>query len=284
MLLEAADRIEALRLRRAGFLSRTVPTSVGRIHLWEGRGTGQAPPLVALHGVAASATELAPLLHRLRSGAGRVFALDLPGHGWSDDPPDGLTRETLIRGLREAIDAVLDEPAYVFGNSLGGLAAIRLAQERSERVRGLILCSPGGAAAEEAELERFLEQFRMARWRDARRFVDRLHAGSPWYGPLIARGVRRRFQRPPLRAFLEGIRPGDLLDPEEVAAVPDPTWVVFGRADVLMPPAHRAFFRAHLPAHAHLDEPPHLGHCPYLDRPGHLAETVLRFLRWAEER
>ncbi len=87
------------------------------------------------------AAEWAPVFTRLR---GPIIAVDLPGHGKSDVPADGMRARAIDVMLCEALDALIVTPAVVFGNSLGGLAALRYAVARPERVCGLILNSPGG--------------------------------------------------------------------------------------------------------------------------------------------
>jgi pimeloyl-ACP methyl ester carboxylesterase len=57
----------------------------------------------------------------------RIVIPDLPGHGFSDAPPS-LDAQGFQQGVLDALDAVTAaQPALVFGNSLGGYAALRYA-------------------------------------------------------------------------------------------------------------------------------------------------------------
>ena len=104
---------------------------------------GSGEPLVLVHGLGGAAvnfTELAPLLARSR----RVLVPDLPGHGRSDPLPS-------VEGLSSYADHVvaLAEregmlPAAVLGYSMGGVVALRLAVNRPESVRALVLVASAG--------------------------------------------------------------------------------------------------------------------------------------------
>lgn len=74
----------------------------------------------------------------------RIVVVDWPGHGASGDdraPASAARYEELLRGVLDAL--ALDAP-ILFGNSIGGAAALRFARHSPERVRALVLCNPGG--------------------------------------------------------------------------------------------------------------------------------------------
>jgi pimeloyl-ACP methyl ester carboxylesterase len=280
MFLHAIDHLQRLSLVARGFRSRRVPTSIGRVHVLDAPGRGAGPPLVVLHGFSAAAVHFQSVLPSLRRHVRHLVAPDLPGHGFSDLPASGIGSHTVRTGLREALDAVIEEPVVLFGNSLGGLVAIRYAQMSPDKVRALVLCSPGGAPATREELTSLLANFRPADQTAALDFVDRLFARPPWYRRIIARGVRARFFRPAIRAFLDRIGPDDLLSAHDLRSVAVPTLVLWGRADRILPRADLEFFRTHLPKElTTIEEPDDFGHCPYLDRPRALVDRLARFTR-----
>ncbi len=103
---------------------------------------GSGDPVVLVHGLAGAASnwvELVPELARRH----RLLVVELPGHGGSE-PLRGAT----VGAFAEAVAAVLEtegaEPALVVGHSFGGHVALRLAQQRPELVRGLLLAAPAG--------------------------------------------------------------------------------------------------------------------------------------------
>jgi pimeloyl-ACP methyl ester carboxylesterase len=263
-------------LQLHGYSSLRVGTSAGRVHVLDVRGGGHLPPVVLLHGLSSAAVHLLPLIRHLRGRVRRLMAPDMPAHGFSDAPPE-MHPSALKDALVEAMDAVIDEPVVLFGNSLGGSAAVHYAVTRPERVRGLILCSPSGAAMDEDELRRFVETFELDSHRAALDFVDRLFAERSRMRHLFAWGVRRSFRNPDVQALLSSLSPSDLLRPEQLSALRMPVLLLWGKGERILPRWHFDFFRRHLPEHARLEEPEGFGHAPYLDDAGAVARRILAF-------
>ncbi|MEP7120453.1 MAG: alpha/beta hydrolase [Byssovorax sp.] len=230
-----------------------------------------------LHGFSSAGVHYFPLLHLLRPRVRRIVLPDLPAHGFSSTPHGGIRGETILDGLTEALDQVIEEPAILFGNSLGGVAAIRYALARPERVRGLILCSPTGAAMNAEEIARFSELFRIDSHGKALDFVDRVMSKSGPMRQLLAWGLRRKFQNPEMLELIDSITPADMLDPAELRTLKPPTLLLWGREERLLPTSHLEFFRRNLPPHARIEEPIGVGHTPYLEDPARLARDILRF-------
>lgn len=266
-----------------GYCSHFIPTSVGRVHVLDASGTGRrVPPVVLLHGMSAAGVHFIPLLDRLRPHVRRLLAPDLLVHGFSDSPASGASPAMLQAGLFEALDATLNEPAIFYGNSMGGLAAARYALARPERVAGLILCSPAGAAMNRSDLHALLQRFRMDSHGAALHFVDQLMSEPTPLRHLLAWSVHKRFNHPELLALLASITPEDMLRPEQVRALQPPVLLVWGKRERILPTEHGEFFRRNLPPHARVEEPPRFGHSPYLEYPGAVARQILAFARTLE--
>ncbi|MFD9791794.1 alpha/beta fold hydrolase [Streptomyces sp. NPDC059070] len=99
-------------------------------------------PALFVHGLGGSSqnwSALMPLLADLVDGE----ALDLPGFGDSPPPDDG---NYSVTGHARAVIRLLDSagrgPVHLFGNSLGGAVATRVAAVRPDLVRTLTLVSP----------------------------------------------------------------------------------------------------------------------------------------------
>jgi pimeloyl-ACP methyl ester carboxylesterase len=275
-LLALTNHLARTSLQLNGYQSRRVATSAGRVHVLEARGHGHLPPVALFHGISSAGVHFLPLLYRLRGRVRRLIAPDMPAHGFSDAPPV-MRPEAMKDALVEAMDAVIDEPAVVFGNSMGGIAAIHYALARPERVRGLILASPSGASMDEAELRRFVRTFDLDSHGDALQFVDRLFARPSRMRHLFAWGVRRTFADPHVRGLLRCISPADMLRPEQLAALRMPVLLLWGKGERILPREHYEFFRRHLPRHTRIEEPEGLGHAPYLDDPRAVARQILTF-------
>ncbi|WP_308310648.1 alpha/beta fold hydrolase [Streptomyces sp. GbtcB6] len=125
-----------------------VATSLGEIAVAE---TGEGPVLVMLHGGGPGASGVGNYHQNLAALARhfRVVLPDQPGFGGSYRPTDedlaerSIT-EITVDALFQALDSLGIEGFHLLGNSLGGAAAIAMAQQRPERVARLVLMAPGG--------------------------------------------------------------------------------------------------------------------------------------------
>lgn len=274
-----ADRFLLQSLYLRGYTSRHVPTSVGRVHSLECEGRGKLPPIVILHGLSAAGQYYENLMRRVRPHVRRVIAPDMPGHGYSDMPAEGLDQTTLGAGLREGLDQLMTEPAIVFGNSLGAAAAVRYASENPDRVLGLFLAAPGGAPMSEDELDTFVDAFMLDCHDKALDFVDRLFHRPPAFRHLLAWGVRQQFGREGIEELLRSVKTADFLRKDELAALPMPVTVLWGEADRILRPRDRSFFEENLPPHARLYGLREYGHVPHMCHPDSLSQYLIDFAR-----
>ena len=121
---------------------RFVDLPWGQMHLLDG-GSGQAPPLVMLHGAGSSGAALRRLASRLAETR-RVILPDLPGCGDSDPLPEadvGIDR--FAAALLEALQAHGIGRCDIHGGHLGARVAIEAALAAPDRVRALILDGMG---------------------------------------------------------------------------------------------------------------------------------------------
>ena len=277
-LISWPEEITRTSLRLVGYRTRTVHTAFGDLALLESDGGGRLP-LMMLHGFSAEGVHYAPLLRLLRPQVSRIYLPDLPGHGRSAAPDAPVFAGQLREEIIQAFDRIIDEPTVIYGNSLGGLVALHYAIARPEKVRGLILCSPGGAPMSELELGDLRRLFQIGTYREALAFVDRLFVDRSVLRPLIAWGVRRKFADPDLQALLAGLKVEDLLRPEELAALKVPTLLTWGQQDYILPHSSLDFFKKHMPASITLiEEPRRHSHTPYLEDPDGVARRIVDFM------
>ncbi|SDN27112.1 alpha/beta fold hydrolase [Actinacidiphila guanduensis] len=99
-------------------------------------------PALFVHGLGGSSQNWSALMARLE-GSVAPEALDLPGFGHSPPPDDG---DYSIPGHARAVIRLLDAggrgPVHLFGNSMGGAVAVKVAAARPDLVRTLTLVSP----------------------------------------------------------------------------------------------------------------------------------------------
>jgi len=265
-------------LKLDGYTSHYAETPLGRLHYYQAEGSGRLPPMVFLHGLSAHAAELAPVFRRLRRYSQRIIAVDLPVHGFSDAPNTGIFDETMSELFYHGMNQILEKlpPILIFGNSLGGLGAIRYTNRHPDKVRLLVLSSPGGAGITGEQLHQLGEIFSHHTQFKPGSFVERLYNKPPLYRWMIEQEVRVRFARPELRELLKQFHTDHLLQPEELQQIQQPTLLIWGKQDRLLE-NHLDFFKTHMPGHVKLHEPAHFTHCPYMETPQELAQKILHF-------
>lgn len=109
---------------------------------------GEGPPLLLVHGLMTSAYSFRYIARTLAERH-RVIVPDLPGAGRSEVPVDlPADPETFATILARLLDALVDEPVYVVGNSLGGYLSLWLAARHPDKIeRLLVMHAPGVADA-----------------------------------------------------------------------------------------------------------------------------------------
>ena len=119
----------------AGFDAQPGPLNIMR------SGAEEGTPFVLIHGLAADGHGWAPLLPYLEDRP--VYRIELPCHGRS--PRRRVADFAALAGmLREAFDALKLDRAHLVGHSLGGAAALALADVRARRLSQLTLIAPAG--------------------------------------------------------------------------------------------------------------------------------------------
>lgn len=277
--LPAAQKLARFAMNRQGLVSRTVDAAGVRLHVYDAQGQGALPPIVLLHGLGSAGAAFAAVAARLRPHTRRLVIPELPGHGFSARGDRPVTPEILLDAIGDAIGHVLDEPAIIYGNSLGGALAIKYALHRPALVSSLVLVSPAGALLPTGDWDALVKTFDVNSPREARRFLERLYHRPPWFLALVARQFPELLARPAVREILASATQAHAPRPDELASLAMPILLLWGRSEKLLPPSALRWFRAHLPAHAIVEEPEGFGHTPQLEVPARLAARILQFLR-----
>jgi len=116
----------------------------GRVHYAErGERREGVAPVLLVHGAGASSAIWMMAMARL-ARAGRVVAIDLPGHGPSPVPEGGAAALSMA-AYRDAVGALAGAlclgPSVLVGHSMGALVAIEAALAWPDKVRALVLCA-----------------------------------------------------------------------------------------------------------------------------------------------
>jgi pimeloyl-ACP methyl ester carboxylesterase len=157
-----------------------------RINYAEGPKSG--PPMVWLHGVAGRWQRWRKLM-ALHASNWRQFALDARGHGQSGRVPGAYTWLDHATDLDAFVMATMDEPAVLVGHSLGALQALKVAADRPDRVRAIVLEDPPLYAAEHPDADYSL--FRIMEGVAASGMtadqILQMWPGDPWMSDAIRR-------------------------------------------------------------------------------------------------
>jgi pimeloyl-ACP methyl ester carboxylesterase len=177
---------------------RTVPGHGVRLHARDWGGSGQA--VLLLHGLASNARVWDGVAPRLAGAGLRVVALDLRGHGASDQPGSGYDFTSVGHDLAAALAGLGLERPVLAGHSWGANVALQFAVDRPGAVAGLVLVDGAlsgvaewaGATREEAR--RRLAPPRLAvplaDWlARAGRFDAGGSGGQPWVREFLRAGV-----------------------------------------------------------------------------------------------
>lgn len=276
--LALGNRLVRRGLTLTGVESRRVRVQGHEVHYYAaGRGSPEGPPLLLVHGLGSNANAFFRTLRPLARRFGRVFALDLPGNGFSPLPGSGpLSLQEHVAVLKAFHREVVGAPAFVVGNSLGGGMALSFALEAPAAVRALGLVSPAGARVSEARFAQLLDSFRVADVHGARALAHKLFHRPPLPLLFFADELRKMVSTETVRRIVAEVTTADLATPEQLAALTMPTLLVWGQSEKLLPYEGLDFFKAHLP-HAEVHEVKGFGHMPQMERPAVLVDRICKF-------
>ena len=278
--MKSAEHVSRLLLWSRGYRSSRVSTSAGTVHYMTCKGGGTLAPIVLLHGLGSAGAHYGPLLRHLRKNVRKVIIIDFPGHGFSRHSGVTLDAELFRVSVEEALNEIIQEPVILYGNSLGGLAALRYSLLKPEFIKSLIICSPGGAPMTPIEKEALFSLFTPMNHEACLEFVDRLFARRYGTRHLFGMGVRRALRDSTVQNLLRSLDENVMLTAEEVSTLSVPTLCVWGKADGILPRTGSDFFRRNLPeTSVKFSSPDDFGHSPHLEFPRRVANQIIQFAR-----
>jgi pimeloyl-ACP methyl ester carboxylesterase len=211
------------------------------------------------------------------AGAGaRALLYDLRGHGKSGRPPAGYTTGDGVADLCALLDALgVTRPAYVIGNSYGGLLATRLAICAPERVAGLVVIEASCAGPRAtAWIEDILNTLTVAALSlEHEQTAERLKAAGKRKMFRLATAADSLLNGTSLIEDLAGERPHDLAALEAISC---PVLGVYGERSELLPAADD--LRRHV-RDCRIEIIPGLAHTVLREATAPLRDFVLDWLR-----
>ncbi|MBX3081625.1 MAG: alpha/beta hydrolase [Anaerolineae bacterium] len=127
------------KIAEAGIVEKKV--QIGEVTFNYVEGPKNGPALLMLHAQHMEWFSYSRVLPEL-SKSFHVFAVDYHGHGKTISPAERFTANQMGEDLAAFIETVIGEPAYVTGNSSGGLLTAWLAANNPDLVKAIVLEDP----------------------------------------------------------------------------------------------------------------------------------------------
>ena len=137
---------EQLEAKYAGPASRFINIEGVRIHY---RDEGEGPAVVLIHANFASLLGWDPWVEALQDSY-RVVRMDMTSHGLTGPDPTGdYSPERTLEIFEKFVDVMDLDEFSIGGTSMGGTVAIHYTHDHPERIKKLILLSPGSLEGKE---------------------------------------------------------------------------------------------------------------------------------------
>jgi pimeloyl-ACP methyl ester carboxylesterase len=245
---------------------------------------GKGPVVVFMHGFVMDHTMYAAQFEDLPDTY-RCIAWDMRGHGRSECPPGPWTLQDLVTDLIAFIEGMNARPCHLVGMSIGGMIAVRLAIQREDLVRSLVLVDTTADAEPEevaAVYRGFQEQIV-----ENDGIPDELATGTLpiLYGPAFMEANPEalkfhveREQDMPTTALVQGLEAiiGRDSVVDRLGEIRVPTLVIHGEVDAAIPIAKGEELAAGIPG-AELIRVPDAGHSTPLEAPDVVNEALAGF-------
>lgn len=257
------------------------------------RHEGSGEPVVLIHGIGHRRQAWGEVPELLAARGHDVYVVDLPGHGESPKPtrPDGWSMRSHAEQFERLFRELGIERPHVVGNSLGGAMVLEMAS-REGVVSSATALSPAG----------FFPPWHLPNVAANLLFMKggsylpealhrRLNAQS-WFRKLAFRSLYTHPEKVTLedavgdtlnlrraKGFWPHFIRGTFLRTTRHVVVP--TTIAWGDGDRLLLPSEARAARERLPEATHVPLPD-CGHCPQIDHPELVVDTVLATIARAE--
>ena len=249
---------------------------------------GDGEPLLLIPGLGATRRVFNPLVPALRARH-RVIRFDPRGVGDSERGSAALTMAVLANDAVAVVNASSDSEAIdVFGASMGGVVAQRLAVDHPNRLRRLILAATQPPGAHAIPADPASRAALLGRGAHTPEEAYRI-ACTVLYSPQFQRAhpefineqVRVRAQHPiPARVFRDQLAAMSAASYlwDELPSIASPTLAMHGTADVVSPYENAGLLVRRIPG-ARLRPFDGSGHLFFHERPDESARVMVEFLR-----
>jgi 2-hydroxy-6-oxonona-2,4-dienedioate hydrolase len=249
-----------------------------KIHYIE---AGSGPVVVLLHGLGGNTTNWAFNVAALAQKH-RVVVLDQIGFGQSDKPLINYRIATYVDFLDAFLQKLKIERASFVGNSMGGWVAAAFALAHPEKVERLVLVDAAGFSFAQGFDTTQLIKLNPSTREGMKELVSRVFYNKQIFmsDAFIDASMAARITAGDghtIRSITESIiRREDFLD-NRLSVIKQPTLIIWGREDGLLPLADGQRFQKEIPG-AQLLVFEQCGHVPQVEKAAEFNAAVLKFL------
>ena len=282
------DRQIRTHLWRAGVRSEYVSVQGNRIHTFEAVPPDGTPgkPLLLLHGLGSRGEDWAPLIPSLAAAGFHVYAPDLLGYGRSDKPSfvcsiqveeDIVLHFIQATGMARADSAGRPAPIDLAGWSMGGWIAAKLALDDPAFIDRLVLYDSAGLTIQ-PNFPR--DAFVPTDAAGLARLMALLMPHPRTLPGFVARATLRRLKSNGriVQQSMDSMDTGAGLLDTRLSEIRQPTLVMWGMADILIPPAVGETMHRDIP-HSVFEGIVGCGHLAPSQCPRPVLEGTVQFLK-----
>jgi pimeloyl-ACP methyl ester carboxylesterase len=282
------DRQIRTHLWRAGVRSEYVSVQGNRIHTFEAVPPDGTPgkPLLLLHGLGSRGEDWAPLIPSLAAAGFHVYAPDLLGYGRSDKPSfvcsiqveeDVVLNFIQATGMARADSAGRPAPIDLAGWSMGGWIAAKLALDEPALIDRLVLYDSAGLTIQ-PNFPR--DAFVPTDAAGLARLMALLMPHPRTLPGFVARATLRRLKSNGriVQQSMDSMDTGAGLLDTRLSEIRQPTLVMWGMADILIPPAVGETMHREIP-HSVFEGIVGCGHLAPSQCPRPVLEGTVQFLK-----
>jgi len=257
---------------------------------------GQGPPVLLIHGFGEFLEVWGYNVSRL-SEHFTVYALDLPGHGLSEEPRADYTLDYAARFVVDFMNTLEIERASLVGHSLGGLLCLKVAIDFPEKVDKLVLVDSAGLSREAPLIYRLatLPLLGKAILKPTLKTLIKHGMKKGFYNPeIIARDwvdlSYKYLKMPKLKrtlwnlirsnASIDGLHP-EVIVTDKLHLVQSSTLLIHGEQDQVIPVDY-ARLACKLIPNVKCQVIDRCGHCPHMEKAAQFNDLVVTFLRASE--
>lgn len=236
-------------------------------------GPDGAPAVILMHGWGCNHTTVASIANAINKNM-KVYSLDLPGHGKSQEPPEPWGTGNFATLIEKFIKTLEIENPVLIGHSFGGRVSILVASKN--KISKMVLVDAAGIKAHHS-LKYYLKVYS---FKTAKRILPFILGKKQadkiidaWRGKAGSADYRQ--SSPMMRAVMSICVNEDLK--EVMPSIKAPTLLIWGENDTATPISDAKTMERLIPD-AGLVSFPECGHYSFLDNPGQFRAVIQSFL------